>query len=148
MAKKLVRMAIAYDFDGTLAPGNMQEYDFIPKLHMNSDDFWGEVKETAKEHDADQILAYMYVMLEKARREKIAVRKSDFKNYGKGIELFDGVKEWFARIKAYGKQRGLEQRNGRAHLHGVRSLEYLGSRIYRRPCLQGIGGGKERAEGG
>ncbi len=112
MAKKLVRMAIAYDFDGTLAPGNMQEYDFmaiaydfdgtlapgnmqeydfIPKLHMNSDDFWGEVKETAKEHDADQILAYMYVMLEKARREKIAVRKSDFKNYGKGIELFDGV---------------------------------------------------------
>jgi phosphoserine phosphatase len=108
MAKKLVRMAIAYDFDGTLAPGNMQEYDFIPKLHMNSDDFWREVKETAKEHDADQILAYMYVMLEKARREKIAVRKSDFKNYGKGIELFDGVKEWFARIKAYGKQRGIK----------------------------------------
>ena len=32
MAKKLIPMAIAYDFDGTLAPGNMQEYDFIPAL--------------------------------------------------------------------------------------------------------------------
>jgi hypothetical protein len=30
MSKKLTPIAIAYDFDGTLAPGNMQEYDFIP----------------------------------------------------------------------------------------------------------------------
>ncbi|NTW64502.1 MAG: haloacid dehalogenase-like hydrolase, partial [Chlorobiaceae bacterium] len=36
MGKKLVNMSIAYDFDGTLAPGNMQEYDFIPKLRMKS----------------------------------------------------------------------------------------------------------------
>jgi hypothetical protein len=32
MAKKMIRAAIAYDFDGTLAPGNMQEYDFIPAV--------------------------------------------------------------------------------------------------------------------
>ena len=30
MPKKLIPMVIAYDFDGTLAPGNMQEHDFIP----------------------------------------------------------------------------------------------------------------------
>ena len=33
MKKELkVVVAIAYDFDGTLAAGNMQEYDFIPGL--------------------------------------------------------------------------------------------------------------------
>lgn len=26
MTKKLIPMAICYDFDGTLSPGNMQEY--------------------------------------------------------------------------------------------------------------------------
>ena len=35
-----VKMAICYDFDGTLAPGNMQEYGFIEKLNMTPDEFW------------------------------------------------------------------------------------------------------------
>ena len=26
------KMAIIYDFDGTLAPGNMQEYNFFPDI--------------------------------------------------------------------------------------------------------------------
>jgi len=107
MAKKLVRMAIAYDFDGTLAPGNMQEYDFIPKLHMNSDDFWEEVKETAKEHDADQILAYMYQMLKKAESAEVQVRKSDFHKYGEQINLFPGVAEWFQRVNDYGRAKSI-----------------------------------------
>jgi len=36
MARKLQRIAIAYDFDGTLAPGNMQQHSFIPKLGIDS----------------------------------------------------------------------------------------------------------------
>ena len=68
MAKKLIPMAISYDFDGTLAPGNMQEYDFIPALNMRSKQFWGSVNDLAKKHEMDQILAYMYVMLEEAQK--------------------------------------------------------------------------------
>ena len=30
-----LKIAIAYDFDGTLSPGNMQEHSFIPKLRIN-----------------------------------------------------------------------------------------------------------------
>ena len=41
MKKKDV--AIMYDFDGTLAHGNMQEYNFIPKLNMTSEQFIKEV---------------------------------------------------------------------------------------------------------
>jgi len=105
---KLIPMAIAYDFDGTLSPGNMQEYDFIPRLKMASSDFWGEVDTYAREHDADQILAYMGLMLKKAKQHEVPVRKEDFKAFGGSIELFDGVGGWFDRINAYGRDRGVK----------------------------------------
>ena len=34
------RVAIMYDFDETLAPGNMQEYAFIPMLEISPSEFW------------------------------------------------------------------------------------------------------------
>ena len=34
MSKKYIPMAIVYDFDGTLAPGNMQEHQFLPDIGM------------------------------------------------------------------------------------------------------------------
>jgi hypothetical protein len=106
MSRKLTPIAIAYDFDGTLAPGNMQEYDFIPALKMTSKEFWDEVKKMASDHEADQILAYMWLMLGKAQAAHLPVRKSDFKAFGSSIALFPGVPEWFDRINAYGKDHG------------------------------------------
>ena len=67
MGKKLKRTALVYDFDGTLAQGNIQDHAFLPELGLHPKDFWREVKHTAKEHDADEILVYMWRMLEKAR---------------------------------------------------------------------------------
>lgn len=107
MPKKLIPMAIAYDFDGTLAPGNMQEYDFIPALNMVSAAFWSSVNSLAQQHEMDQILAYMHMMLEEARKAKVAVRKSDFKQFGANITLFPGVADWFKRINAYAKSKGV-----------------------------------------
>ena len=107
MAKKLVNMAIAYDFDGTLAPGNMQEYDFIPKLRMKSKGFWDEVTSHAREQNADQILAYMHLMLKKAESAEVKVRKSDFHKYGEQIKMFPGVAEWFQRINEYGREKNI-----------------------------------------
>lgn len=107
MPKKLIPMAIAYDFDGTLAPGNMQEYDFIPALKLPSKHFWDKANELAQKHEADPILTYMHTMIEEARKAGIPVRKADIKNYGANIELFPGVKEWFKRIDAYAKTKGV-----------------------------------------
>jgi len=106
MSRKLTPVAIAYDFDGTLAPGNMQEYDFIPALNMKSKAFWGEVKKLAIDQAADEILAYMWLMLSKAQAAHLPVRKSDFKAFGSSIDLFPGVSEWFDRVNAYGKAHG------------------------------------------
>jgi phosphoserine phosphatase len=107
MPKKLIPMAIAYDFDGTLAPGNMQEYDFIPALKMASKDFWKPVNELAQQHEMDQILAYMWAMLREADKADIRVHKSDFKDFGKNITLFPGVADWFKRINTYARTKGV-----------------------------------------
>lgn len=39
MANKYIEMAIAYDFDGTLANGNMQEHQFLPDIKRNQRNF-------------------------------------------------------------------------------------------------------------
>jgi hypothetical protein len=66
MPRRLLPLALVYDFDGTLAPGNMQEHVFLPKIGMKSGAFWREVGELSREKQADNILVYMGLMLQKA----------------------------------------------------------------------------------
>jgi hypothetical protein len=116
--KKMIPIAIVYDFDGTLAPGNMQERDFIPAIGMTTSQFWEQVSAESRKHQADNILVYMKLMLDKADSAKVPVREKDFKNYGKNLPLFDGVlpyqakdqseKGWFDRINIYGKESGIK----------------------------------------
>lgn len=107
MAKKLQRIAIAYDFDGTLAPGNMQQHSFIPKLGVKSGTFWKEVKTLAKENDMNEILAYMHQMLKRAKEKDIQITKKAFVEHGKGMPMFPGVVEYFQKINEYAKTKGL-----------------------------------------
>lgn len=100
-------IAICYDFDGTLSPRNMQEYDYIPQLGIKQKVFWDLVKKRAKEQDADEILCYMNLMIEKANIENnVRLSRADFKKYGKGVDLFEGVEQWFKRINKYATSRG------------------------------------------
>ena len=107
MPKKLPIIAIAYDFDGTLAPGNMQEHSFIPKLGIDAGTFWGEVKKRARDNDMDEILSYMELMLQKATYLDISVRRKDFEDYGKAINFFDGVETYFERLNKYALEKGI-----------------------------------------
>lgn len=104
----LPRVAICYDFDGTLSPGNMQEYGFFSALDKSAKGFWEESKKLVSEVGADPILAYMMLMLKRAGEAKIKTRRQDFPDYGKTVEFFSGVEGWFKRINDYGKDQGLE----------------------------------------
>jgi hypothetical protein len=106
MTKMLVKIAIAYDFDGTLAPGNMQEHSFIPRLGIDKDEFWMESDARAKEHDMDNILAYMQLMLQKAEEKNIPVTRKAFLDHGKGIHFFKGVETFFNNINRYAADKG------------------------------------------
>lgn len=104
MARKHIPLAIAYDFDGTLSPGNMQNYDFIPALGMKPHTFWSEVKRLAKGQQGDEILIYMGQMLRKADAEDVRVTREAIEKFGSTVSLFDGVQEWFPRINEYARK--------------------------------------------
>jgi hypothetical protein len=108
LTKKLIPFAICYDFDGTLAPGNMQERDFIPAIGMKKKAFWDEVKSNCIKHEADEILIYMQLMLTKAQSAQVQVRRENFEHYGRDLPLFNGVEEWFKQINEFGKATGLK----------------------------------------
>lgn len=108
MDKKEITVALIYDFDGTLAPGNMQEYDFIPAVGISNAEFWQESNRMALEQDADPILAYMSKMIEGAKEKGLSLHKEGFRRAGKNIEFFPGVVEWFGRVNRYGAEKGLK----------------------------------------
>ena len=107
MTKKLIPMAICYDFDGTLSPRCMQEYSFIPHIGLNPETFWTKSNTEAKRQKADQILSYMNQMKSESQKKKLPFDKKTLKNCGKAVELFNGLDTWFKRINAYGRRKGL-----------------------------------------
>ncbi|HEY0438055.1 MAG TPA: HAD family hydrolase [Phenylobacterium sp.] len=112
MSLERPRVVFAYDFDGTLAPGNMQEHAFIPdELGMAHQDFWAEVKALAREQRGDPILAYMHLMLAKARGRGIPLHAQSWRDRGAHLPLFEGVAGWFDRQNARAAALGLDLRH-------------------------------------
>lgn len=102
----------AYDFDGTLAPGNMQEHAFIPdELGMAHKDFWEEARILAETQRGDGILAYMHLMLTKAREKGLELSLDSWRRRGASLRLFPGVEDWFARQNARAEALGLDLRH-------------------------------------
>jgi 2-hydroxy-3-keto-5-methylthiopentenyl-1-phosphate phosphatase len=100
-------VAIMYDFDKTLSPRDMQEYAFIPGLGMESSIFWSKCNKLMYDKNMDQILAYMYLMLEEAKG-KMLLNRQEFNRLGRSVKLFEGVDTWFKRVNTYGKNMGVQ----------------------------------------
>ena len=115
MEQNRITIALIYDFDGTLAPGNMQEYDFIPAVGKSNKEFWSEANSLAEEQDADMVLTYMARMIQEAKSKGLSLRREAFQESGRRVSLYRGVREWFGRINRYGEERG------------VRILHYINS---------------------
>ena len=108
MSVKNAPLAICYDFDGTLSPGYMQDYEFIPKIGMTSDDFWKDVTRLAEEQHGDGILIYMGLLLRKADAAGVSVKRKNLEKFGEKIKLFNGVQDWFNRVNAYGREKEID----------------------------------------
>jgi hypothetical protein len=64
-------------------------------------------KTKCSEAHSDEILAYMSLMLEKCSHKQISVKRQDFVDFGRGMELFAGVVDWFNRVNLYAKDEGV-----------------------------------------
>ena len=113
MKKPIV--ALIYDFDGTLAPGNMQEFGFIQAMGTTKEEFWEKSNSLAVDQDASDVLAYMKMMYDEARAKGISLRREDFMRFGRDIDFFEGVRGWFKLVNDYGAA------------HGVRVEHYINS---------------------
>lgn len=100
-------IGLIYDFDGTLSPGNMQEFGFIQAIGQTPEEFWTKSNQIAIGQDASNILAYMKLMHDEARKNGIKLTREDFHRYGKDIKLYEGVREWFHNVNQYGKEHGV-----------------------------------------
>lgn len=108
MYNKRTKVALVYDFDGTLSPGNMQEYGFIQALDKSPEEFWGKSNSISEEQEMNGILAYMKIMIDEARSAGISLKRESFVEFGRNIELYPGVREWFALVNTYGAERGVK----------------------------------------
>lgn len=101
-------VAFMYDFDETLAHGYMQDHSLIPMLGYEVDEFWNEVNTFGKKNNMDNVLAYLYKVIEIAKQKNVVLNQETMRELGKDIKYFDGVIEWFDRINKFGESIGLE----------------------------------------
>lgn len=103
-------IALCYDFDKTLSPDDMQAQGYIQTVQPEGidviGDFWKESNSRAAANNMDKNLAYMYTMKKKARGQ-IVFTKEKLADYGSKVALFEGVKDWFKRIRDYGAERDI-----------------------------------------
>ena len=101
--------ALIYDFDGTLARGNLQEARFLPELEIDPDAFWDEVETLSRSHDADNILVYMQLLLTRARAKGVRLTREKLRAFGSELHFFAGLEDgsWFERINAFADGLGL-----------------------------------------
>ena len=103
----MLKAAIMYDFDLTLSTKNMQEYSLLPALNVDADQFWGDVTEFSKKNNMDSVLAYMYKLIEYGKKNNVKLTRDFFHQFGKDIQFYPGVEEYFSRINKYAASKGI-----------------------------------------
>lgn len=101
-------IALLYDFDKTLCTTDMEDYAFIPALGYTPAEFWSKANTFGRDNRMDGLLAYMYTMIQECAAQNIKLDRAFLNHCGESIQLFPGVREWFARINAFGESLGVQ----------------------------------------
>jgi len=103
------RIAILYDFDYTLCKGYMQGFGLMQELGYDDiGKFFASCEHTLNDKNMDLCLSMMAGILFQAHEKGKKVTREYLQNFGKNIEYFPGVNEWFEKINKVGKDLGYE----------------------------------------
>jgi 2-hydroxy-3-keto-5-methylthiopentenyl-1-phosphate phosphatase len=105
---KNTKIALIYDFDGTLSTTDMQDYELIPEFGMSPKEFWNRANIWGDTIGADQITASMFFIKKTAEETGNPITKQKLNSVGNSIQYYEGVVDWFERINEYGKSLNLD----------------------------------------
>ncbi|RME32737.1 MAG: haloacid dehalogenase-like hydrolase [Gammaproteobacteria bacterium] len=83
----------------------MQEYTVLPAIGMDAAAFWREAEELARREQADPMLAYLKLLIDRIEAAGQHLGPGDLRSLATRIRFFPGVEEWFDRIDAYVRDR-------------------------------------------
>lgn len=86
----------------------MQDFSLIPALGMKPNTFWKRANLWSANNGADQITGSMYYFMKVAKDKKLKLTREALNNFGKDVEYYNGVSDWFERINNFGKALDLE----------------------------------------
>jgi hypothetical protein len=93
------RMAIVFDFDGTLAPDSIS--GFVDFCGLDVEGFWRERVRPRVEAGWDKMLAAFYALIEESARRPEVVNRDRLFAYGRQLEPFPGVPAMFGRLRGH-----------------------------------------------
>lgn len=103
------RIALLYDFDFTLARGYMQSFGLMQEFGFKDIKAFYKANEMlCRDSDMDICLSMMGGLLVLAKQHNKKITKDYLRNFGKDVEYYDGVLEWFDKINAIGAEYGYE----------------------------------------
>jgi len=102
-AKNII--AIVYDFDGTLAPGNMQEETIFRAYGIDKKKFWAKSQRLVREKGYESTLAYLRLLVSDAAFLKKPLTRAALKKMAAGIPYYPGVNDgYFREISGFMKK--------------------------------------------
>ena len=88
-------IAIVYDFDGTLSPGNMQEETIFKAYGIDKRKFWAKSQALVARRGYEKTLAYLKLLIDDPVFRRRPLSKSRLREFSKHLPYYPGVDEGY-----------------------------------------------------
>ncbi|MFH1209033.1 MAG: HAD family hydrolase [Candidatus Omnitrophota bacterium] len=88
-------IAIVYDFDGTLSPGNMQEETIFKAYGIDKKKFWKKSQAMVIQRGYEKTLAYLKLLIDDPVFKKRPLTKHKLREFAKHVPYYPGVNEGY-----------------------------------------------------
>ncbi len=88
-------VALVYDFDGTLSPGNMQEETIFKAYGIDKRKFWAKSQALVHRRGYEQTLAYLRLLIDDPVFKRKPLRKAYLKKLARNVLYYPGVAEGY-----------------------------------------------------